>query len=143
MDSLNPETLEIIFAHIPLPELLKSTSRVCKHWNKIISNEKFLYFKKSYYRVINKNKDEHSSLTSTIEEGLQNLGPQNFQVSPEIQIQQNNHMLQLQKCLPYLLKSFSSNEKLKLFKLQDCFSKIIHHPRYVQTQLIYYRLLLC
>ena len=126
MDSLNPETLEIIFAHIPLPELLKSTSRVCKHWNKIISDEKFLYFKKSYYRVINKDQDELASLTSTIEEGLQNLGPQ--KVSPEIQI-----MLQLQKCLPYLLKSFSSNEKLKLFKLQDCFSKIIHHPRFVQN----------
>ena len=132
MDSLDPETLQIIFAQIPLPELLKSTSRVCKHWYKVISDEKFLYFKKSYYRVINKDEDEVKSLTATIEEGLQKLGPERPQATPQMQLQQTSHIVQLQRCLPYLLQSFSSNEQLKLFKLQDCFFKVVNHPRFEQ-----------
>ena len=43
------EMLESIFCQLPLIDLLASLSLVCKRWYQIISSEKFLLWKKTYY----------------------------------------------------------------------------------------------
>ena len=47
---LSDEMLENIFCQLPLVDLLLSLSLVCTRWYRIISNEKFLVWKKRYYR---------------------------------------------------------------------------------------------
>ena len=44
------EMLENIFCQLPLVDLLLSLSLVCTRWHRIISNKKFLVWKKRYYR---------------------------------------------------------------------------------------------
>ena len=44
------EVLELIFYHIPLPDLLRNTSLVCKKWHSIISATNFSTYRKGYYR---------------------------------------------------------------------------------------------
>ena len=44
------EILETIFCQLPLIDLLTNLSLVCKRWNRLISCEKFLLWKKRYYR---------------------------------------------------------------------------------------------
>ena len=46
----NSDLLQVIFAQIPLSELLKSTARVCQLWNRVIHDEQMNYlpFKKSF-----------------------------------------------------------------------------------------------
>ena len=44
------EILEIVFCQLPLIDLLTNLSRVCKRWHRVISGEKFLLWKKRYYR---------------------------------------------------------------------------------------------
>ena len=53
----NSDLLQVIFAQIPLSELLKSTARVCQLWNRVIHDEQMNYlpFKKSFYKVVNQN----------------------------------------------------------------------------------------
>ena len=49
-DEIPDEILENIFCQLPLIDLLVSLSLVCKRWHRIISGEKFLLWKKRYYR---------------------------------------------------------------------------------------------
>ncbi|XP_028410868.1 F-box DNA helicase 1-like [Dendronephthya gigantea] len=49
-DKLPDEILENIFCQLPLVDLLMNLSLVCKRWHRIISCEKFLLWKKRYYR---------------------------------------------------------------------------------------------
>ena len=51
MDTLPPELLERIFSHIPLEDLLKVQSLVCKKWKNVISRELYTPWKKAYYRL--------------------------------------------------------------------------------------------
>ena len=44
------ELLENVFFQLPLVDLLMSLSLVCKRWYRIISGEKYLSWKKKYYR---------------------------------------------------------------------------------------------
>ena len=44
------ELLENVFFQLPLVDLLMSLSLVCKRWYRIISGEKYLFWKKKYYR---------------------------------------------------------------------------------------------
>ena len=44
------ELLENVFFQLPLVDLLMSLSLVCKRWYQIISGEKYLFWKKKYYR---------------------------------------------------------------------------------------------
>ena len=44
------EMLENVFCQLPLVDLLLSLSLVCTRWYRIISNKKFLVWKKRYYR---------------------------------------------------------------------------------------------
>ena len=50
MDSMPNEILELIFAHIPMTDLFKVHSLVCKNWKNVISRELYMPWKKSYYR---------------------------------------------------------------------------------------------
>ena len=50
MDSMPNEILELIFAHIPMTDLFKVHSLVCKNWKDVISRELYMPWKKSYYR---------------------------------------------------------------------------------------------
>jgi len=45
-----PEVLEMIFSHLPLFNLLCTCSRVCKQWHYIISQDKFLKWRKLYFK---------------------------------------------------------------------------------------------
>ncbi|KAK3101454.1 hypothetical protein FSP39_003705 [Pinctada imbricata] len=45
------EILEKIFCQLPILDLCLTCNRVCKRWNDIISEEKFLKFKKLYYKL--------------------------------------------------------------------------------------------
>lgn len=47
---LPDEILENIFCQMPLVDLLVNMSVVCKRWHKVISNVRFLLWKKHYYR---------------------------------------------------------------------------------------------
>lgn len=51
MEKLPPEVLELVFAHVPMLELLSIESTVCKRWRDIISRPLFLPWKKSYFRL--------------------------------------------------------------------------------------------
>ncbi|KAK3747370.1 hypothetical protein QZH41_016498 [Actinostola sp. cb2023] len=46
------EILENIFAQVPFLDLTKNCIGVCKYWYEIISNPKFLIWKKSYHRLL-------------------------------------------------------------------------------------------
>uniref|UniRef100_A0A915L087 F-box domain-containing protein n=1 Tax=Romanomermis culicivorax TaxID=13658 RepID=A0A915L087_ROMCU len=48
--SFPDEIIEIIFAFLPIHDILCSLTRVCRRFNALISGEKFLKYKKLYYR---------------------------------------------------------------------------------------------
>jgi len=48
--SLPTEIIEEIFYHIPMPDLLRNTSLVCKHWHAIIATNTFSAYRKNYYK---------------------------------------------------------------------------------------------
>ena len=116
----NVELLQVIFAKIPLPELLKSTARVCQLWNRVIHCEEtnFLPFKKSFYKVVNKTDDAFGQICH-IEIDLSDCNPG----------YPGNHG-NLEKSLPYLLEKFSFHPKLALLKLpQECLKLVNKHKR--------------
>jgi len=50
LSSIPPEVLEVVFSQLPLFSLLCTCSRVCKQWHSIIGQNKFLQWRKLYYR---------------------------------------------------------------------------------------------
>jgi len=50
LSSLPPEVLEVVFSQLPLFSLLSTCSRVCRQWHSIIGQNKFLQWRKLYYR---------------------------------------------------------------------------------------------
>ncbi|XP_060587800.1 F-box DNA helicase 1-like, partial [Ruditapes philippinarum] len=57
-ERLPPEVLENIFCQLPLLDLCLNSNRVCLQWNDIISDEKFVPWKKLYHKL--KSEDEAS-----------------------------------------------------------------------------------
>ena len=50
LSDLPPEVLQIVFSCLPLQTLLTTCTRVCSQWRDIISENKFLQWRKLYYR---------------------------------------------------------------------------------------------
>ena len=50
MTDLPPEVLQVVFSCLPLQTLLTTCTRVCPQWRDIISQNKFLQWRKLYYR---------------------------------------------------------------------------------------------
>ena len=128
---LGDETLlQVIFAKIPLPELLKSTSRVCQHWNRVIHGEGFLPFKKSFYKVINKDEDAIVEICRNLQNDLKDWNP-GYPIDCTYEDEEGNLELEnLERSLPYLLKKFSCHPKLTLLKLPDeCLQRVNKHKR--------------
>ena len=50
-DRLPDEVLQHIFCHLPLLDVLLNSNRVCTRWNNIISNPKFMKWKKRYHKM--------------------------------------------------------------------------------------------
>ena len=48
--SLPTEIIEEIFYHIPIPDLLRNTSLVCRRWHSIIAASTFSTYRKNYYK---------------------------------------------------------------------------------------------
>ena len=119
----NSDLLQVIFAQIPLSELLKSTARVCQLWNRVIHNEQMNYlpFKKSFYKVVKQNhEDEIEKICPDLRNELIKAGDP-FPVF---------EMGQLERCLPYLLTKFSCHPKLTLLNIShECFQSISNHKR--------------
>ena len=115
------DILQVIFSKIPLPELLKSTARVCQHWNRVIHSEQmgFLSFKKSFYKVVNQDEDEIEKICHPIP-GY----PITFANDGTLK------KIVLERSLPYLLKKFSCHPKLTLLKLpRECLQRVTKHKR--------------
>ena len=128
---LGDETLlQVIFAKIPLPELLKSTSRVCQHWNRVIHGEGFLPFKKSFYKVINKDEDAIVEICRNLQNDLKDWNP-GYPIDCTYEDEEGNLELEnLERSLPYLLKKFSCHPKLTLLKLPDkCLQRVNKNKR--------------
>ena len=121
----NVVVLQVIFAKIPIPELLKSTARVCQLWNRVIhGDENFLHFKKSFYKVINQNEDEIGDICSNLQNDLRAWNP-----GYPIQTYHTNRE-SLERSLPYLLNKFSCHPKLALLKLpNECLQLVHKHKR--------------
>ena len=125
---VNVELLQVIFAKIPLPELLKSTARVCKLWNRVIHCEEtsFLPFKKSFYKVVNQNEDEICKICHNLQNDLRDW-------NPGYPIRSGTHHGQLgnlERSLPYLLKKFSCHPKIVLLNLpHECLKLVNKHKR--------------
>ena len=120
----NVELLQIIFAKIPLPELLKNTASVCKLWNKVIHCEEthFLPFKKSYYKVVNQDDYEIGKICLNLLNDLKDWNP-GYPLLPGF----NGD---LERSLPYLLRKFSCHPKLILLKLpHECLKHVNNHKR--------------
>ena len=119
----NSDLLQVIFAQIPLSELLKSTARVCQLWNRVIHNEQMNYlpFKKSFYKVVNQNhEDEIEKICPDLRNELIKAGDP----FPAFE------MGQLERCLPYLLTKFSCHPKLTLLNIShECLQSISNHKR--------------
>ena len=120
---LGDETLlQVIFAKIPLPELLKSTSRVCQHWNRVIHGDGFLPFKKSFYKVINKDEDAIVEICRNLQNDLKDWNPGYPLLT--------GYNGDLERSLPYLLRKFSCHPKLTLLKLpHECLKLVNNHKR--------------
>ena len=119
----NSDLLQVIFAQIPLSELLKSTARVCQLWNRVIHDEQMNYlpFKKSFYKVVNQN---HENEIGKICPDLRNELIKAGDPFPAFE------MGQLERCLPYLLTKFSCHPKLTLLNIShECFQSISNHKR--------------
>ena len=119
----NGDLLQVIFAQIPLSELLKSTARVCQLWNRVIHNEQMNYlpFKKSFYKVVNQN---HENEIEKICPDLRNELIKAGGPFPAFE------MGQLERCLPYLLTKFSCHPKLTLLNIShECLQSISNHKR--------------
>ena len=116
MDALNkPEILQIIFSNIPLPELLKSTARVCQTWNNVINKDtRYLRFKKSYYKIINDQEDHCPSVKDLAKAAdFVHTGSD-----------------PLEKCLPYILQKITSHPDIKLLNIPtECLKNAVHHKR--------------
>ncbi len=73
MDSLPPEILEHIFAHMPMLDLITVQSLVCKKWRDIIARDNFLPWKKSYFYYkmndLNRNMDGYASPVIDVSDG--------------------------------------------------------------------------
>ena len=124
----NSDLLQVIFAQIPLSELLKSTARVCQLWNRVIHNEQMNYlpFKKSFYKVVNQNHENEIAkicpgmIFEMIKESSRKAGDP-FPV---------NGMGPLERCLPHLLNKFSCHPKLTLLNIShECLHSISNHKR--------------
>lgn len=77
--SLPTEIIEEIFYHIPIPDLLRNTSLVCKQWHSIIAASSFSTYRKDYYKYkiaspIEKRSMLGDSTVATSQEGA-NRGP--------------------------------------------------------------------
>ena len=119
------DILQIIFTKIPLPELLKSTARVCQHWNKVIHGEGFLPFKKSFYKVVNQDEDEIGDVCYNLQNDLRDWNP-GYPISRPHDRKKED----LERSLPCLLKRFSCHPKLTLLKLPDeCLKRVNKHRR--------------
>ena len=127
------DILQVIFSKIPLPELLNSTARVCQHWNKVIHGEGFLPFKKSFYKVTNKNEDEIEKICHNLRndsEDAWNLGPGYPFAFTYDGSRYTKRVSILERLVPYLLKKFSSHPKLTLLKLpRECLLRVNKHKR--------------
>ena len=72
--SLPNEMIEEIFYHIPIPDLLRNTSLVCKRWHSIIAADTFSTYRKNYFRYKIATSTEKQSMLETLREGY-NMGP--------------------------------------------------------------------
>ena len=125
----NETLLQVIFAKIPLPELLKSTSRVCQHWNRVIHGEGFLPFKKTFYKVVNKDRDAIVEVCHNLQNDLKDWNP-GYPIDCTTDEEGNLELENLERSLPYLLKKFSCHPKLTLLKLPDeCLQRVNKHKR--------------
>ena len=124
----NVELLQVIFAKIPLPELLKSTARVCQVWNRVIhcKETNFLPFKKSFYKVVNQNEDEIRKICHNLQNDLRVWNP-GYPIKSGTHVE---NLGNLERSLPYLLKKFSFHPKLALLKLpEECLKLVNEHKR--------------
>ena len=58
LNDLPPELLEIVFSCLPLQTLLGTCSLVCSSWNDIISQSKFLKWRKAYFKYKRNDSDD-------------------------------------------------------------------------------------
>ncbi|PVD25065.1 hypothetical protein C0Q70_15563 [Pomacea canaliculata] len=72
------DVVENIFCRLPMLDLLLNTNRVCLYWNDVISNSKFIYWKKLYHRL----KKDVTEARNTIE----NLLKQNDMCLPSVRL---------------------------------------------------------
>ena len=124
----NVELLQVIFAKIPLPELLKSTARVSQLWNRVIHSEEtnFLPFKKSFYKVVNQNEDEICKICHNLQNDLRDWNPG----YPIMSVTFAGCLGDLERSLPYLLKKFSCHPKIALLNLpHECLKLVNKHKR--------------
>ena len=64
----------VLFYHIPIPDLLRNTSLVYKRWHSIIAADTFSTYRKNYFRYKIATSTEKQSMLETLREGY-NMGP--------------------------------------------------------------------
>ena len=127
LSDLPPEVLQIVFSCLPLQTLLTTCTRVCSQWRDIISEKKFLQWRKLYYRY--KADSELNFQDVTDEEQPRPLElnhPALLLRDLQTKLGENSPVL---SCDIALLLSFSQ-EMYRTEKRSRMFSCITHHPQH-------------
>ena len=127
MSGLPPEVLQVVFSCLPLQTLLTTCTRVCSQWRDIISQTKFLQWRKLYYRY---KADSELTFQDVVDEDqprpLELDHPALLLRDLKTKLGENTAVL---SCDMALLCSFSQ-EMYRTEHRSRMFSSITNHPRY-------------
>ena len=127
MSGLPPEVLQVVFSCLPLQTLLTTCTRVCSQWRDIISQTKFLQWRKLYYRY---KADSELTFQDVVDEDqprpLELDHPALLLRDLKTKMGENTAVL---SCDMALLLSFSQ-EMYRTEKRSNMFSSITSHPQY-------------
>jgi len=119
--SLPPEVLEVVFAHLPLFCLLSTCSIVCKQWHSIITQRKFLQWRKLYYKYkLDPYFDKKEEAGSCLELKHPSL----------INSREIGSLVEVEDALLNLLYICKDRYQMKM----QYFSTIVDHPQYSEAK---------
>ena len=127
MTDLPPEVLQVVFSCLPLQTLLTTCTRVCSQWRDIISQNKFLQWRKLYYRYKADSELTFQDVTDEAQPRPLELDhPALLLRDLKTKLGENSAVL---SCDMALLLSFSQ-EMFRTEKRSSLFNSISLHPQY-------------
>ncbi|XP_061172285.1 F-box DNA helicase 1-like [Saccostrea echinata] len=111
-EKLPDELLQKIFCQLPILDLCLNCNRVCVRWNQVISQEKFMRWKKIYYKLKKDNQNSHESKHAIRT------------------IMRENGMVNTSEYLTGLIRYFKSFYSFPMSVYRDIVEKLEAHKKY-------------